>query len=106
MRKVFILNDGGHDYEDAKRFGELVFCTRNSINKWDIAQMYRELGEVFTTAASDDFIMLSGLTSLCSVATALMVEKFGEVHFLVYKDRQYIQRDLVLHNMMQLGDME
>ena len=96
MKKVYVLNDGGHDYRDAERYGQLVFCTTGSVNKWDIAQMYRELSDALQDANPDDYILLSSLSSLCSVATALMVDRFREVHWLLYKDNQYIHRDLVL----------
>lgn len=97
-KKVYVLNNGGHDYTDAERFGDIVFCTEGAINKWDIAQMYRELSDVLMSAHADDYILMTSLTSLCCVATAIMVEQFGEVHLLLYKDGQYIERDLVLNN--------
>jgi len=98
MRKVYIMNDGGHNYDDAKRFGQLVFCTDKVIKKSDTAQMYRELCAALEDANNDDFILVSSLASLCCVATAIMVERFGEVHFLLYDNGQYVERDLILNN--------
>lgn len=96
MRKVYILNDGGHDYQDAERFGEIVFCL-NDVDRWDISQMYRELVPILSKANPDDYLVISSLTSLCCVATAILSERFGEVHFLIFKDGKYIPRDLVMN---------
>jgi hypothetical protein len=45
-------------------------------------------------AEKDDLILISSLATFCCVATAIMVERFGEVHYLIYKDGKYLQRDL------------
>ena len=98
MPKVFIVSDGGHDYSDAERFGELVYCTEGVIRKDDIAQMYRELNSKLALAEPGDYLLISSLTSLCSVAAAILGFQFGEVHFLLYKDGQYVSRDLILED--------
>lgn len=95
-RKVFIVNNGGHDYSDAERFGEIVFCTQAVIRKDDVAQMFREIDEALSWANRDDYILVSSLTSMCMVAAGIFAEKFGELHLLLYKDGQYVARDLIL----------
>ncbi len=98
MRRVYVLNDGGHNYQAAERFGDIVFCTRGSLAKWDISQMFRELELAMMGAEAEDFILVSGLASLVGVASAMMAARFGEVHFLIFKDGTYVQRDLMLEN--------
>lgn len=98
MRKVYIMNDGGHNYDDAKRFGQLVFCTDKVIKKSDTAQMFRELSVALEDAVADDYILVSSLASLCCVATGIMANRFGEVHLLLYDNGQYVERDLILDN--------
>lgn len=95
-RKVFIVNNGGHDYSDAARFGEIVFCTDSVIRKDDVSQMYRELKVALSDAKADDYLLVSSLTSLCMVAAAILSDRFGELHLLLYKDGQYVDRDLIL----------
>ena len=95
-RKVYIVSNGGHDYSDAKRYGELVFLTDEVIRKDDIAQMYRVLSPILDEAEADDLLLISSLTSLCVVATAILSARFGEIHLLLYKDGRYEQRDLIL----------
>lgn len=96
MKKVYILQDGGHDYSAAESFGELVFCTDHAINKWNISAMYEVLMDALEDAHEDDLILISSLATFCCVATAIMTERFGQVHYLIYKDNAYTQRDLYL----------
>jgi len=94
--RVYIVSNGGHDYSAAAEFGELTYCTEGSIRKDDVAQMYRELNEAMELSEPSDFVLVSSLTSLCMVASAIMAAKHGEVHLLLYKDGKYVQRDLML----------
>ena len=96
QRRVFVLNDGGMDYSPAAAYGELVFCTEGSINKNDVAQMYRQLNEFLSEADAHDYIMICSLATLCSVASAIMAANHGEVHFLVYQNGKYHVKDLIL----------
>lgn len=95
-KKVFIVNNGGHDYSDAQRYGDIVFCTDTVIRKDDVSQMYRELSFALEEAQADDYLLVSSLTSLCMVAAAILADRFGELHLLLFKDGQYVERDLIL----------
>ncbi len=93
-RKVFIVSNGGHDYREAEKFGEVIFCTESVIRKDDIHQMFRELDQCLQQAERDDYLLISSLTSLCVVAAGILADKFGELHLLVYKDGEYVSKDL------------
>lgn len=96
MSKVFVTNRGGHDYSAALRFGELVYCTEGQLSKFDTGQMFRELTAAMQDSEPDDYILLTSLTTLCSVAAAIFAAKHGRVNFLIYKDDSYVERKLVL----------
>lgn len=95
MPKVYIVNNGGHDYEDATRFGELIFCTERVIKRDNTSQMFRELSDAMADAEPKDYILISSLTSLVAIATGIMAARFGEVHFLIYENGHYISRDVI-----------
>jgi len=99
--KVYVVSNGGHDYSDAARFGEVVFCTDQLIRKDDIAQMYRVLSDALKNAGASDYLLVGSLTSLCVVASAILADRFGEVHLLVYENGKYIPRDLILESQQQ-----
>lgn len=103
-RKVYILSNGGHDYTDAARFGELVFLNIPSHLKWDIAALYDELSEKLEDAKVDDLLVVSHLTSHCCVATALLIEWFGRVNFLIYRKDKYEEKKLVVNDSV-VGDI-
>lgn len=96
MRRVYVLNEGTHDYSGAEAFGEIVYCTEGLLPKRDINRLFLELDKTLSESSAKDLIMLSSLTSLCSVASAIMAAQHGEVHFLVYHDGRYYEESLVL----------
>lgn len=96
-RTVYILADGGHDYSDALRFGTLKKLNIPAAVKWDTARLYEELLEGLKDATHNDFILISHLTSHCCIATAIMVEWFGRVNFLIYRNDRYEERTLILN---------
>ena len=100
-KKVYILSDGGHDYSDATRFGTLTFINIPAGTKWDIASVYDELCEAMQGAQSQDYIVISHLTSICCVATALMVEWFGRVNFLIFRHDKYEEKVLILNDEVE-----
>jgi len=95
-RKVFVLNEGTHDYSGAEAFGELVFCTSGLLPKHDINRLFLELDQYLAESNRNDLIMVSSLASLFGVACAIMAAQHGEVHMLLYQDGRYVEKDLVL----------
>ena len=97
MAKVFIINKGSHDYSDAQRYGEIVYITEGSVNKFDVSQMFRECDSALASSEADDYILLTSLTTLCSVACAIFGRKHGRLNLLLFKDDRYVERRLVLN---------
>ena len=96
MRKVFIPNKGPHDYTEAERFGDLVFCTVGSLDKFDTAEMYRELDDAMHDSQPDDYLIITSLTSLCSIASAILAAKHKRVNFLIHRGDMYVPREIHL----------
>lgn len=97
-RKVYVPNKGTHDYTKAWDFGELVFCTDGVLNKRDLQTMHSALDKSMLDAQEDDFILLTSLTSLCSVACAVFAARFGKLNLLIFDDGEYLPRHLQLDN--------
>ena len=94
MPLVYVVNRGPHDYTDAKRFGEIIFCTTGSLDKFDTAQMYRELAESMHDSQPEDYILLTSLTSLCSIACAMFAAKHQCLNLLLHKGDGYLVKSL------------
>lgn len=98
MPRVYVVNKGPHDYSDAERFGELVFCTEGSIDKFDLAQMHREVSDSLADSEACDYLLLTSLTSLCSVACAIFATKHGRLNILLHRGDGYTERTLIFNN--------
>lgn len=102
-RRVFVVNRGPHNYEDAAAFGDLVYCTKGSLPKDDIALMYRELEGPLADSIPEDFILLTSLTSLCSVACAIFAHMHGRLNLLLFSDGRYIPKSITFDNLNAQG---
>ena len=91
-RKVFVPNRGTHDYSHAWDFGDLVFCTAGTVNRRDLATMFNEVNKAMEGANEDDYILLSSLASLCSIACGIFASRFGCLNLLIYEDGEYLER--------------
>lgn len=97
MPKVYVPNRGAHDYSAAERFGTLVFCTEGSLQKYNTSQMVRELREALKNSHSDDYILLTSLTTLCSIACAIFAAQHLCLNLLIFKDDDYVSRKVVFN---------
>ena len=92
MPKVFILNRGSHDYSQAARFGELTYISDGMLDKLSTGVMFRILQEAFKNSCPEDYILLSSLTTLCSIATAMFSSMHGCVNLLIFHQDNYVVR--------------
>jgi len=96
MRKVYIVNRSPHDFSDAERFGETVFLTEGSLNRYATNNMVRLFTEAMTNSKADDLIVLCSLNVMNAVACAVFASKHKCINLLLYKDGRYIERNHVL----------
>ncbi len=92
--RVYVVNRSGHDFSAALRFGELVYCSDGEMDKWDSGQMYRQVSAALADSEPNDYILLTSLTSLCSVTCAVFAVRHGRLNLLIYKDGDYVARTL------------
>jgi len=94
-QRVYIVNRGAHDYSDAEHYGELIYCTEGMLGKYNTSQMAREFEDAFKDSSSEDYILLTSLTTLCSIATAMFAHQHGRLNLLIFKDDRYVVRRVV-----------
>lgn len=99
MPLVYVPNKGPHNYADAERFGEIVYCTDGSLDKFDTSEMYRQLADAMRESEPEDFILLGSLTSLCCVACSIFAAKHWRVNLLIHRNDGYVERSLFLNNI-------
>ena len=95
MTKVFILNQSGHDFSDAERFGELVYMTKGTIDRFNVNNMYRISTDAFSEADEMDYILVTSLTILCAIACSTFAHKFGRLNLLLFRNGRYSERKII-----------
>ena len=103
--KVYIPNKSLHNFSDAKRFGELVFCTEGTINREDVNYIARLVSTAMEGAEAGDYIMISSLSVINSIMCGIFVGKFSRLNLLLFDDdaQKYISRKIVLHEVLNKG---
>ena len=98
---VFITNLGAHDYRPAEEFGELRFLTKGKIKRYSTNTIYRDLIDGMQDAEREDYLLISSLSILNSIAAAIIARKFGVVNFLLYYEGKYILRSVNIDALLE-----
>ena len=110
MKKVFVINRGCHDLSDAERFGELVFLSEGSINRYAVSNMYREFVQHLKKSTKEDFLLITGLSVMSSLACAIFARMHGRINLLLYKasrmsevEGHYVERTVMIDELLEKG---
>lgn len=95
--RVYVPNRGGHNYALAEKFGDLVFITTGRINKGQLARFAQEARRVMEDSEQHDYILVSGLTSVCAICAAVQAHKFPTVNLLIFRKDRYYPHEIVVH---------
>jgi len=95
MKKVFVINDSGHDMSDAQRYGELVVLTAGEIKKYHLTWLYRKFIERFEGCSQDDYILISGPVVANCVACSIFAVKHKRLNLLLFTGEKYILKNLL-----------
>ena len=90
--KVFILNRGCHNFSAAKQYGELIFMTEGLINRYAVSEIYRTFEEYLADSTDQDYLLVSGMSTMLVVASGILSAKHGCLNLLLYKSGKYLQR--------------
>lgn len=82
---VFIVNNSGHDFSDAQRFGELVSMTRDTVNRFDITEMKRRFEQFISLSTPNDFILHTGPGVMSAIACAMFAAKHRCLNLLLWQ---------------------
>jgi len=101
-RKVFVVNNSGHDFSTAEEFGELVYLSEGMFNSFDLNKMYRMFAELLVDSTQEDYILMSGLPQMNMIASAIFGYMHGRVNILLYSSRNnnYQFKEIVLGNLI------
>lgn len=91
--KVYIVADGGHDYSDAERFGDIVFLSTTPIHRHAVDNMVRTFNEILKKSSPEDYLLVTQYTNMVVVATAIMSHLHGKVRLILFDHNgRYLDR--------------
>lgn len=94
MRKVYIVNKGGHDFDAARKFGELVYISEGSIPALHTNNMYRLAVEAMKNSTKDDYLLITGPANMSIIAASVFARKHGKLNLLLFCGGDYVERKL------------
>lgn len=90
--KIFVINRSSHDLSAAEKFGDLVYLSEGSVSPFNTNLMCRKFSEKLENSKPTDYILLTSLTVMCSLACSIFSRKHGRLNLLLFKDGGYIER--------------
>ena len=100
---VWIPNKGALDYSSAEEFGDIVYLTEGYIDRFQTGMLYRTLAVQLDQAKKNDYWMITSFTVINAIGTAILSRKFGIINFLLWKEHAYIERQLVIDNLLTVN---
>lgn len=93
QRTVWVVNDGGHNYAPAEKYGELKTFTRGSVNPLIVDRLGQDLAKRVGShvESEEDYLLISGYPILNALALVLWLKRFKVCRLLQWnaKNRDY-----------------
>ena len=96
MPTVYCVNKSTHDFSDAERFGELHFLSEGALKKTEVTQMARMFSEHLKDSTIEDYILITGMSVMSSIACSIFVSLHKRLNLLIYNGRKYVTRTVIL----------
>ena len=91
MSTVYIPNHAGHDYSGAAKFGSVKVITEGRLEKFKLHEFSVICLNAMKDSEEDDYVLISGLASVCAVACSIQSHRFGKLNILVYRGDRYVE---------------
>lgn len=96
QKRVWITNYAGHDYEKAKPFGELKYLTKGFIDFKSLDRIKFLVAQEIADSSPDDYLLLSGTSLVCAIASVLFYALHGRVNILNFDKNTDSYRPITL----------
>lgn len=109
MSTVWIVNEAGHDYSDAARFGELKPLTLGNVNPLQVDRLNWHIAHgIAKYASADDYLLISGTPMVSASALLIWLTCFRSVRLLQWnaKRRKYVLTTITMDQIKDLIDKE
>lgn len=96
MSKVYVVNQGYHDFTPAEKFGRLIYMTEGYQPKFSVATALRRFEFCMQESEPEDWILLTGLSVLNCLACSVFALKHGRLNLLLFDGKGYVQRTVII----------
>ena len=96
MSKVYIVNKSSHNFREAEQYGDIIYLSEGSMNRYATNNMHRIFGEAMEDSNGEDYIVPCALNVMNSIACAIFAVKHKRLNLLLFKAGIYIERNLIL----------
>jgi hypothetical protein len=86
-RKVWIVNDGGHDFSKAEVYGTLHRITDGQVNPFGTDRLAKRISKAISLAHEDDYVLVSGTPVITGLVLFLWLSYFPRCNLLQFDAR-------------------
>lgn len=94
---VWLVNQGGHNYDSAEQWGRLMPLTTASVNPFALDRLALNIGQRLVHAKETDLILISGLQLVNALVLSMWFTKFDKANILQWSTKKGNYVKLVLH---------
>jgi hypothetical protein len=101
MPKVYVINKSSHDFSAAEQFGELVYLSDRTINRYATNKMYRQFDKTMRHSEATDYILITSLSVMNVIACVLFALRHKCLNLLIHKtdNNTYVERRMDLSDL-------
>jgi hypothetical protein len=82
QKVVWVVNEGGHNYDPARKFGRLMPLTTGNINHFNLDRLMVTLAPRLKSAEQEDYLLISGTPILNALVVAMWLTRFPRANLL------------------------
>jgi len=95
MPKVYIVNRSAHDFSAADKYGDAIFLSEGPMNRYSVNNMMRQFTDRMKDSHEEDYLVPCSLNVMNSVASSILAFKHGKLNLLLFKEGNYVERNIV-----------
>ncbi len=99
-KKVYVTNRGGHNYEAAEKYGEIVYITEGTLNRFATSTLYRAFVDGMADSQPDDYILITSMSIVNAIGAAVFARKHGCLNLLLFREGEYVSRELDIDSLL------
>lgn len=94
--RVYVPSDSGNDLSAAEEYGDLIHITQGFVDKKnELNTLASRCEQIMADVTEEDYILITGLSSLVALAACVMTAKVGLVNFLIFNRGRYVRKTVV-----------